>query len=93
MIPLIVLTVKGIQHLARNLKFGSASLSDSGPRVIAAVLSLCLVSFVTFFLRAGPYVVVATVFTIFVGARLFGIRRLSTDDEREEAERLVSGFD
>ena len=48
-IPLVVLTVRGIHHLERSLKFGSASLSDSSPRVTAAVLSLCLTSFLTFF--------------------------------------------
>jgi len=48
-IPLVVLTVRGIQYLELSLKSGSDRLLDSNPRVIAAVLSLCLISLGAFF--------------------------------------------
>jgi Na+/H+ antiporter NhaD/arsenite permease-like protein len=51
------------------------------------------ISFVTFFLKAGPYVLVATIITIWMGARRFRILGLVNDAQRQEAKQLVSGFD
>jgi Na+/H+ antiporter NhaD/arsenite permease-like protein len=50
-------------------------------------------SFASFFVTAAPYVVVTTAITVALGAKLFGIHRLSGDAEVEDAARLVAGFD
>ena len=47
----------------------------------------------TFFVTAAPYVLVGTVVTLLLGAKLFTIRGLANGSEREEALRLVSSFD
>ena len=47
----------------------------------------------TFFLKAAPYVFVATAATIVMGARVFGIESLKTDEERAVALGQVSSFD
>lgn len=52
-----------------------------------------VIGFVEFFLYAAPYVVVATAATIFLGKVLFGIHGLKSDEEREDARKLVAGFD
>jgi Na+/H+ antiporter NhaD/arsenite permease-like protein len=51
------------------------------------------ITFVTFFIKAGPYVAVATAVTIYMGARLFGIEALKGDAAKAEAASLVAGFD
>ena len=40
------------------------------------------ISFVRFFYVAAPYVVVATAATIWMGAKVFGVTGLKTDEER-----------
>ncbi|MEX1361597.1 MAG: SLC13 family permease, partial [Nannocystaceae bacterium] len=67
------------------------TLISSVPNIIVGTAAG--ISFVSFFVAAAPYVVVATVTTLLMGARLFHIRRLQTDQERAEAAELVSGFD
>ena len=51
------------------------------------------ISFVAFFKYASPYVVIATVATLLMGRIRCGISGLTTDEEREEAQRMVAGFD
>ena len=70
---------------------GLLTLISSVPNILVGTAAG--ISFASFFVKAAPYVVVATAITLFMGARLFDIRRLSTQEEREEAQRLVSGFD
>jgi len=50
------------------------------------------ISFGRFFVVAAPYVTVAPIITIVLGARQFGIRRLGAD-ERDHAAEQVEGFD
>ena len=51
------------------------------------------ISFVTFFVKASPYVLVATLLTIWMGSKLFKIKCLSTSEEREAALAKVNSFD
>ncbi len=70
---------------------GLLTLISSVPNIIIG--NAAGISFVTFFLRASPYVVVATLLTLWLGARLFRIPRLAGEAERAEAAGLVAGFD
>ena len=70
---------------------GLLTLISSVPNIIVG--ESAGISFVRFFLNAGPFVVVATVVTLAMGARLFGVRRLASDAERAEGKRQVRGFD
>jgi Na+/H+ antiporter NhaD/arsenite permease-like protein len=79
-----------IEGLLTNVG-GLLTLISSVPNIIVG--NAAGIGFVEFFLRSSPYVLVASVVTIVMGARLFGIKKLATDEERQEAERLVSSFD
>ena len=70
---------------------GLLTLISSVPNIIVG--NAAGIGFVDFFLASAPYVVVATTATLMLGARLFDIRKLATAEEREEAARLVAGFD
>ena len=70
---------------------GLLTLISSVPNIIIG--NAAGISFVEFFLTASPYVAVATVTTLLLGARLFDIRALATDEERVEARTLVEAFD
>ncbi len=70
---------------------GLLTLISSVPNIIVGTAAG--ISFVTFFLKASPFVAVATIVSIFLGAKVFGIRSLVTREERAEAARLVAGFD
>ena len=70
---------------------GMLTLISSVPNIIVGTAAG--ISFMTFFVKAAPYVVVSTAVTIWMGARIFGIKRLATNEEKEEAAELVSGFD
>jgi len=48
---------------------------------------------VDFFIVASPYVVVATIATLWLGARRFKIKGLADESKRIEAAQLVEGFD
>ena len=67
------------------------TLISSVPNIIVGTAAN--ISFVEFFLKAAPYVVVATVVTLWLGARMFGIRRLETEQEQAEANLQVASFD
>ncbi len=99
------LTVVSLEKLDRNDKLpgflliealltnigGLLTLISSVPNIIVGTTAD--ISFMTFFIKSSPYVVMATFVTLLIGARLFGIRRLSTAEECEEARRQVEGFD
>ena len=70
---------------------GLLTLISSVPNIIVGAAAK--ISFAQFFISAGPYVAVATVATLAMGARLFGIRRLASDADRAQAAELVRGFD
>ncbi len=70
---------------------GLLTLISSVPNIIVG--NAAGITFATFFVKAAPYVVVVTGITIWLGAKLFEIRPLASDEARSEAARLVSGFD
>ena len=79
-----------IEGLLTNVG-GLLTLISSVPNIIIG--NAAGISFVTFFIKASPYVVVATAVTLFMGARLFGIKGLKGDAAKTEAASLVAGFD
>ena len=79
-----------VEGLLTNIG-GLLTLISSVPNIIVG--NAAEIAFVDFFLKSGIYVLVATVVTIALGARLFGIRRLATEADRERAKELVAGFD
>ena len=79
-----------IEGLLTNVG-GLLTLISSVPNIIVGTAAG--ISFVTFFLKASPFVAVATVVSLVIGAKAFGIRSLATREERAEAARLVAGFD
>jgi len=70
---------------------GLLTLISSVPNIIVG--NAAGIDFMTFVVKASPYVVVATIVTLYMGAKLFKIKRLTTAEERQEAAELVSGFD
>lgn len=79
-----------VEGLLTNIG-GLLTLISSVPNIIIG--NAAGLKFVEFFLVASPYVLVTTVVTILAGARLFGIQRLASDEEKKEAAKLVAGFD
>ncbi len=79
-----------VEGLLTNIG-GLLTLISSVPNIIVGTEAG--ISFGKFFVTAAPFVVVATVVTIVMGSKLFGIKRLSTEEERSEARDLVAGFD
>jgi Na+/H+ antiporter NhaD/arsenite permease-like protein len=79
-----------IEGLLTNIG-GLLTLISSVPNIIVGTAAG--ISFMTFFVKAAPYVVVSTAVTIWMGARLFNIQRLATNEEKAEAAELVAGFD
>ena len=70
---------------------GLLTLISSVPNIIVG--KTAGIEFVDFFIKAAPYVVITTVVTLWLGAKLFKIRSLKTDEERTTAKALVEGFD
>lgn len=70
---------------------GLLTLISSVPNIILG--NAAEISFVTFFYISSPYVIVATLATIFLARRNFNINRLKSEEEKEEAERLIEDFD
>lgn len=79
-----------VEGLLTNIG-GLLTLISSVPNIIVG--QTAGLSFVAFFMVAAPYVLVATVVTILLGAKLFGIRRLKTDEDKAKAAALVASFD
>ena len=70
---------------------GLLTLISSVPNIILG--NAAEISFVRFFLVAGPYVALATVVTVVLAVKLFGIRSLKTAEEKQAAAELVASFD
>jgi Na+/H+ antiporter NhaD/arsenite permease-like protein len=70
---------------------GLLTLISSVPNIILG--NMAEIGYVDFFIRAAPYTVVATALTIFMAVKLFGIRKLETEEERAAAAELVATFD
>jgi len=79
-----------VEGLLTNIG-GLLTLVSSVPNIIVG--NAAQISFVEFFLQSSLYVLVATIVTLALGARLFGIRRLGTEQERLQAKEQVAGFD
>ena len=79
-----------VEGLLTNIG-GLLTLISSVPNIIVGTSAG--ISFVKFFVIAGPYVVVATAVTLFFGAKWFKIERLATEEERQAAKAQVSSFD
>ncbi len=70
---------------------GLLTLISSVPNIIVG--NIAGISFARFFLVASPYVLLATIVTLFMSKLTFKISALKTDEERESAARLVASFD
>ena len=79
-----------IEGLLTNIG-GLLTLVSSVPNIIVGTAAN--ISFMTFFVKACPYVVVSTLVTLWLGARFFDIRRLRDPVVQAEAEQLVESFD
>ena len=79
-----------IEGLLTNIG-GLLTLISSVPNIIVG--NAAGISFVQFFMKAAPFVLVATIATLVLGARIFSIHRLRLSTEKEAAAELVRGFD
>lgn len=79
-----------IEGLLTNIG-GLLTLISSVPNIIVGTAAG--ISFMTFFVKAAPYVVVSTAVTIWMGAKIFHIKRLASSQAKKEAAELVAGFD
>ncbi len=79
-----------IEGLLTNVG-GLLTLISSVPNIIVG--HAAGISFVAFFFAAAPYVAVATIATIALGAAKYGIRRIRDPADRRIAAELVSSFD
>ncbi len=70
---------------------GLLTLISSVPNIIVG--NAAGISFVDFFVTAAPYVAVATISTLILGAHRYGIRRLKSPKDKRLAAELVSSFD
>lgn len=70
---------------------GLLTLISSVPNIIVG--NTAGISFVSFFLKASPYVLLATVATLLLGAKLFKIQSLNSDSARLAAADLIKSFD
>ena len=79
-----------IEGLLTNVG-GLLTLISSVPNIIVG--KTAGIEFVDFFIKAAPYVIVSTIVTLWMGAKLFKISSLKSDEERASAKTLVAGFD
>ncbi|HSG25886.1 MAG TPA: SLC13 family permease [Anaerolineales bacterium] len=79
-----------IEGLLTNIG-GLLTLISSVPNIIVG--NAAGISFITFFLTSGPYVVVATIATLYMGAWLFKIKALASEEEKSHALEMVASFD
>ena len=70
---------------------GLLTLISSVPNIIVG--NTAGISFATFFIISSPYVLIATIGTIFLAGKLFGISPLKTQEEKAEAALLIKNFD
>jgi Na+/H+ antiporter NhaD/arsenite permease-like protein len=79
-----------IEGLLTNVG-GLLTLISSVPNIIVGTTAG--ISFATFFIKSFPYVLVSTALTLWMGARLFAVKKLATKEDREAANELVASFD
>jgi Na+/H+ antiporter NhaD/arsenite permease-like protein len=79
-----------IEGLLTNIG-GLLTLISSVPNIIVGTAAG--ISFVEFFYKASPYVIVATVVTVAMGIKLFGIEKLPDEAARKQAAEQVESFD
>jgi Na+/H+ antiporter NhaD/arsenite permease-like protein len=79
-----------IEGLLTNIG-GLMTLISSVPNIIVG--SAAKITFIEFFLAASPYVLIATLVTISMGAKIFSIKSLSGEDDITEASELIDNFD
>lgn len=79
-----------VEGLLTNLG-GLLTLISSVPNIIVG--NAAGISFVEFFLKASPYVAVASVITLLMGSKLFGIEKLAGEEEKTAASKMVDSFD
>lgn len=79
-----------IEGLLTNVG-GLLTLISSVPNIIVGTTAR--IEFMDFFFKAVIYVVLATVITVAMGAKIFKIGRLSTFEEKQRAAEQVAGFD
>ena len=79
-----------IEGLLTNIG-GLMTLISSVPNIIVG--SAAKITFIEFFLAASPYVLIATLVTITMGAKIFSIKSLSGEDDITEASELIDNFD
>ena len=70
---------------------GLLTLISSAPNIIVGTAAD--ISFLDFFLKSSPFVLVATAITIVMGAWVFKIKRLKSPEDIAEAQSLVESFD
>ena len=79
-----------IEGLLTNVG-GLLTLISSVPNIIVG--STAGIGFVSFFIKAAPYVVVTTIATLWLGARAFKIHCLKSVEEKKQARNQVELFD
>ncbi len=70
---------------------GLLTLISSVPNIILG--NMAEIGYVSFFTKAAPYVVVATIMTIWMAVKLFKIHPLKDEEEIAAAAELVASFD
>jgi len=70
---------------------GLLTLISSVPNIIIG--NAANISFIDFFIKASPFVLVATIATIYLSTKIFDIKKLSSAKEIQEANKLISSFD
>lgn len=79
-----------IEGLLTNIG-GLMTLISSVPNIIVG--SAAKITFIQFFITAGPYVLVATLITIILGAKIFSIKPLTDAAAIAESATLIESFD
>jgi len=79
-----------IEALLTNIG-GLMTLISSVPNIIIG--SAANISFVQFFITASPFVFVATILTIILGAKIFAIKALTDESDIAESAVLIETFD
>ncbi len=70
---------------------GLLTLISSVPNIIVG--NAANISFVDFFIKASPFVLVATIATIYLSTKIFKIDAISSDEDKQQAMHLISSFD
>lgn len=79
-----------IEGLLTNIG-GLMTLISSVPNIIVG--SAAEITFIQFFVTASPYVLVATLVTIILGAKIFSIKPLTDEAAIAESATLIESFD